>query len=63
MESLKPVNVQCPYCGESIELMIDCTTGWQEYTEDCQVCCKPMTVSAIANEDDVPQVELRQENE
>jgi hypothetical protein len=63
MESLKPVNVQCPYCGESIELMIDCSAERQEYVEDCHVCCKPMTVMVVSYADDVPQVEVRQENE
>ena len=63
MNSLKPVNVQCPHCGESMELMIDCSTEKQEYAEDCQVCCKPMTVSVTISEDDVPEAEVRRENE
>ena len=63
MDTLKPVNVQCPYCGESMELMIDCSTEQQEYTEDCQVCCKPMTVLVTIAGDDVPDVEVLRENE
>ncbi len=37
-------NVFCPYCGEAIELLIDDSIPVQEYIEDCQVCCRPMTV-------------------
>ena len=37
-------NVSCPYCGESIELLIDDSIPEQEYIEDCQVCCRPITV-------------------
>lgn len=32
----------CPYCGESIQLVVDPTGGEvQEYIEDCPVCCNP----------------------
>ena len=37
--------VDCPYCGESLELSIDETGGaTQKYVEDCAVCCQPMDV-------------------
>jgi hypothetical protein len=36
--------VQCPYCGESVELWVDpATTGY--YVEDCEVCCRPWRVN------------------
>ena len=63
MSLLEPVNIQCPYCGESIELMIDCSLEQQEYTEDCQICCKPIAVSVLIGEDQVPLVEVSRENE
>jgi len=34
----------CPYCVESIELVIDTSIDQQQYIEDCQVCCRPVTV-------------------
>jgi hypothetical protein len=38
--------VQCPYCGEAVELALDPGSGTtQEYVEDCQVCCQPWRVS------------------
>lgn len=44
--------VQCPYCGEEIELFIDEGGGQeQSYIEDCQVCCRPLQVVASADED------------
>lgn len=36
--------ISCPYCGESIELVIDTSVGEQEYIEDCEVCCRPITL-------------------
>ena len=47
--------IQCPYCGETLEVAIDCSVGRQEYIEDCQVCCQPMTLTvtvAARDEDD-----------
>jgi hypothetical protein len=63
MELLKAVSLQCPYCGETIEVLIDCTVPLQEYVEDCKVCCKPITVSARVTDDDTPQVEAQREDE
>lgn len=34
----------CPYCGEPVDLALDASAGSQRYVEDCQVCCRPMTV-------------------
>jgi hypothetical protein len=34
--------IQCPYCGESFETLIDLSAGSATYIEDCQVCCQPI---------------------
>lgn len=34
--------VQCPYCGESISVLIDDSVVQQNYIEDCEVCCRPI---------------------
>ncbi len=43
--------VACPYCGETIPLMLDASAGAQHYIEDCAVCCRPITV-VVEMEDD-----------
>ena len=35
-------NIQCPYCWETFELVIDPSEANQEYIEDCFVCCRPI---------------------
>ncbi|MEJ6526720.1 MAG: CPXCG motif-containing cysteine-rich protein [OM182 bacterium] len=61
--SLESVYSSCPYCGEPIELLIDCSVREQEYVEDCQVCCSPIMVhTSIDNEGD-PSVFLSSEDE
>jgi hypothetical protein len=36
--------LQCPYCGESFETLLDLSAGSTNYVEDCQVCCQPIQV-------------------
>ncbi len=38
----EPRTIDCPYCGESIETLIDYSSEPQEYYEDCSVCCAPI---------------------
>ena len=44
MNVLVERSVQCPYCGESINLLIDLSVPQQNYIEDCPVCCRPINV-------------------
>jgi hypothetical protein len=53
---------QCPYCGETIELAIDCSVAEQEYIEDCYVCCRPIQVVAYINDEGIPSINLYDEN-
>jgi len=41
----------CPYCWEEISVLLDLSAGGQNYVEDCEVCCNPMTIAFEADED------------
>jgi len=51
-DALIPKNIQCPYCWQSIEIIIDASVPQQSYIEDCQVCCRPIVfdIDIDANE-------------
>jgi hypothetical protein len=34
----------CPYCSEDISMLIDLSFNSQFYTEDCEVCCRPIEI-------------------
>ena len=56
--------VYCPYCGEGVELLLDPGGGtFQEYVEDCEVCCRPWRVEVTYDEDGRPAVELFTDDE
>lgn len=37
--------IQCPFCGQSFELVIDTTAPTQQFTTDCEICCRPFQVT------------------
>ena len=42
MTNLDEKEIACPYCGETIGILIDPSVPHQNYIEDCQVCCQPI---------------------
>lgn len=36
---------QCPYCWETISMLLEPLEEEQSYVEDCEVCCRPISVS------------------
>ena len=63
MELLSQQSVRCPYCGESIEVLIDPEEAGQQYIEDCQVCCKPITFFIATEVEGDLSVSVHDENE
>ena len=54
------VEISCPSCGEPLAIWLDVAGGTaQHYVEDCQVCCRPMEVSARWDADGEPDVSVR----
>ncbi len=63
MSALDSVLVQCPYCWETLDISVDPSVADQEYVEDCQVCCQPIVVHVVLDENLTPTVDVRAENE
>jgi hypothetical protein len=57
MQPNRETAIQCPYCGESIEVFIDESAGTQTYYEDCQVCCAPILF--VVNESPDRQIDVQ----
>lgn len=55
--------ISCPYCGESIDLIIDDSAGEQAYIEDCHVCCRPIEVAVSIDADGTPVITARAEDD
>ena len=62
MTSTVAAEASCPWCGESVELVVDPSGGRaQRYVEDCWVCCHPCIVSVVFDEAGGPRVEMERE--
>ena len=58
---LETLTVQCPYCGETIEVQVEDLPEEQSYIEDCSVCCRPIQFNATPGEDGPELVVTRSE--
>ena len=63
MNGVEAVGIGCPYCGETIELLVDCSVPAQSYIEDCEVCCRPIDIDVALDEDGTPSVAVSREED
>lgn len=59
----KETFINCPYCGESIDVLVDDLSGEQSYYEDCSVCCAPILFVLTEDELGDIQVDVRRDDE
>ena len=41
----------CPYCWEEISMVLDTSVRRQTYIEDCEVCCNPIEVRYVVDDE------------
>lgn len=63
MSLTETLSVQCPYCWESIEVLIDCSVEEQRYVEDCFVCCRPIVLHVRLDAQGWPEVHAERESD
>jgi hypothetical protein len=63
VNQLSEERIGCPYCGESITVLVDHSVDEQEYVEDCHVCCRPIIVNVFIDNEGEAAVGVRCENE
>lgn len=63
MNGQEAARIDCPYCGERIDILVDGSVNEQEYVEDCQVCCQPILLLVSVGEGGDVRVEAQREDE
>jgi len=63
MAELIEQRILCPYCNEPITVLVDTSVDYQEYIEDCQVCCHPIEMTASVDFESDVNLVVRHENE
>ena len=60
---LDEVSIQCPYCGETIQVFIEASSDPQEYYEDCTVCCAPIFFFITLSDDNALHIVIKRGDE
>ncbi|GAB5493138.1 MAG: hypothetical protein Phog2KO_33530 [Phototrophicaceae bacterium] len=43
-EEITEHEFMCPYCWQSVTILLDTSVRRQSYVEDCEVCCNPIDI-------------------
>lgn len=60
---IQSARVRCPYCGERPTFSLDRSVAFQEYIEDCQVCCRPIHLAVAVADDGGVTVTAQREDD
>ncbi len=55
--------IECPHCGQKINLEVDPSVKHQEYMEDCPVCCRSIFLSVTIDAKGRPHITARREDD
>jgi len=45
MDLIAQTEISCPHCGQTFPLEVDTSVAEQIFVEDCNICCRPMTLA------------------
>ncbi len=62
MNGLETTQIQCPYCWETFETVVDCSVVEQQYVEDCYVCCQPIVFQVTSDGEQITELRISAEN-
>lgn len=49
----------CPYCWDEISMVLDSSAPRQTYVEDCEICCRPVEIHYVIEDEAVVEFEAR----
>jgi len=52
-------SIQCPFCGQTFELVIDTSVASQRFTTDCEVCCRPFEVTVESEPGEILSLDVQ----
>ena len=60
---METAEINCPYCGEMIKMVVDESVKNQIYIEDCEVCCRPIQLNISVDPDGFISVNTQREDD
>lgn len=56
---MEEAQIDCPYCWQRQTILLDLSEPAQEYIEDCQVCCQPITIRYASHAGELAELDAR----
>ena len=53
--------ITCPFCWETLTILLDLSLPEQDYIEDCQVCCQPIRITYSSDNSALTSLNARQD--
>jgi hypothetical protein len=53
--------ITCPFCWETLTILVDLSIPEQDYIEDCQVCCQPIRIRYRSDNGELSGLEVTQD--
>ncbi|MGZ8900084.1 MAG: CPXCG motif-containing cysteine-rich protein [Limisphaerales bacterium] len=53
--------ISCPYCGQPNTIVVDSSARSQQFTTDCEVCCRPFRVSIECEAGEILSIDAQSE--
>ena len=53
--------ITCPFCWETLTILLDLSLPEQDYIEDCQVCCQPIHISYTSDDGVISSLNAEQD--
>jgi hypothetical protein len=53
--------ISCPFCGQLNSLVMDTFVASQQFTTDCEVCCRPFRVSVECEAGEILSIDAQSE--
>lgn len=61
MEVEISARVQCPFCGQRFDLVVDTSSSSQRFSTECEICCRPFEVMAECEPGEILGLEVYSE--
>ena len=53
--------ITCPFCWETLTILLDLSLPAQDYIEDCQVCCQPIRITYTSDDGVISSLNAEQD--
>ena len=61
MSVQEETQITCPFCWETLTVLLDLSVEHQDYIEDCHVCCQPMRLVYESSDGMLISIEAHQD--